>query len=185
MKHFNKIDKLSSQSNLVIGSNAICEIMNSDISLIKKVIKLESNKNYISQRQQIILDKTGKMSIPTQTLAKKEFIRLAGNKAQGIAAYIKEYKYYQLEDLINKNKKFQPNLNKSVKVILALDSITDPHNLGAIIRSAVAFGVENIIITKHKSAQVTPSVWKASAGQVSKVRIAKVSSLTNALKILK
>lgn len=70
-------------------------------------------------------------------------------------------------------------------MLLVLDSVQDPHNLGSIIRSATLFGVQGIIIPKDRATQVTPVVAKASAGAIEHISIARVTNLVNTLKILK
>ena len=69
-------------------------------------------------------------------------------------------------------------------LLVVLDEITDPHNFGAIVRSAVAFGAHGIITLKHRAAPVTPVVVRASAGATEHARIARVSNLVQALDVL-
>ena len=98
---------------------------------------------------------------------------------QGIVLEVKPFEYSDLNSIINYSKK------KEHPLILILDEIEDPHNFGAIIRSADAFGVDGIIIKSHNQVLVTPVVSKVSTGAIEFVRIAQVSNLVNAINKLK
>lgn len=98
---------------------------------------------------------------------------------QGIIALKGEHHYYELEDVVEKAKR------SSAPLLLVLDSIQDPHNLGAILRTAECSGVDGVIITKHNSASVTETVSKTSAGATEHVMLARVSNLKQALDELK
>lgn len=98
---------------------------------------------------------------------------------QGIVLEVKPFEYSDLNSIINYSKKQKHPL------ILILDEIEDPHNFGAIIRSADAFGVDGIIIKSHKQVLVTPVVSKVSTGAIEYMRIAQVSNLSNAIRTLK
>lgn len=101
-------------------------------------------------------------------------------KTQGVIALMKQYKELSLKELIDISL-----LNSKKPVIAALEGINDPHNLGAIARSAEAAGISGIIVTERDSAPVTPTAVKASAGALSYIPIVKVSSLINAIEKLK
>jgi 23S rRNA (guanosine2251-2'-O)-methyltransferase len=98
---------------------------------------------------------------------------------QGVVAIKSTQKYYEFEEVIVKAKK------DKYPLILILDSIQDPHNLGAILRSAECAGVGGVIITKHNSASVTETVVKTSAGASEHVMICQVNNLNQAMKQLK
>lgn len=91
-----------------------------------------------------------------------------------------EYKYYELDEVLEipKEKGEDP-------FFIILDGITDPHNLGSIIRTADAVGAHAVIIPKRRSAQITPVVAKASAGAVEYVPVCKVTNIANTIKTLK
>jgi len=95
---------------------------------------------------------------------------------QGVIAYISPIQYWELADLLTKD---------SLEVLLVLDEIQDPHNLGSLIRTAEACGVDGVIIPKRRAAAVTPTVAKVSAGSVSHIPICRVGNLVGALKELK
>lgn len=99
---------------------------------------------------------------------------------QGIAAQIAAYEYLELEDLINQAQAASPQ-----PVILVADSITDPHNLGAIIRTAEAIGAQGLIIPQRRAVGVTSVVAKVAAGALESFGIARVVNLSRALEQLK
>ncbi|MBK8551471.1 MAG: 23S rRNA (guanosine(2251)-2'-O)-methyltransferase RlmB [Ignavibacteria bacterium] len=98
---------------------------------------------------------------------------------QGVLGFIKDFEYKSLRDIVEDNKKVTNPL------ILLLDQITDPHNLGAIIRSAVCLGADGIVIPRHNSAEVNHTVIKTSSGAVNYISIAKETNLTNSILFLK
>lgn len=103
-----------------------------------------------------------------------------GGSHQGVVASVLEYKYFQVDDILNEahNKKEDP-------FIIILDEIEDPHNLGAIIRTAEVAGAHGVIIPKRRSATVNSVVHKASAGATNYLKVAKVTNITETIKYLK
>ena len=96
---------------------------------------------------------------------------VSGNH-QGIVGEVEDYKYFELNDLDN-------------DVIVILDHLEDPHNLGAIIRTCEAAGFDNIIIPKNRSVSINGTVVKTSVGTIERVKIAQVTNLNNAIQTLK
>ena len=112
--------------------------------------------------------------VPINTLPKRELEKISGTRShQGVVARVSCYSYVRLKDLTD------------LKVIILLDSVEDPQNLGSIIRSAYALAQAGIIIPENRSAHITPSVVKASAGATEHTRIARVTNLRMASKELK
>ncbi|WP_413854111.1 23S rRNA (guanosine(2251)-2'-O)-methyltransferase RlmB, partial [Candidatus Ruminimicrobium bovinum] len=97
----------------------------------------------------------------------------------GVVAEISAIEYVELDELIRNVK------DKKNGLLLLLDGIEDPHNLGAIIRSAVCFGADGIIIPKWRSATVNETVERTSAGAVEHIKIAKVTNSSQAILKLK
>ncbi|MBA3265568.1 MAG: 23S rRNA (guanosine(2251)-2'-O)-methyltransferase RlmB, partial [Nocardioidaceae bacterium] len=95
---------------------------------------------------------------------------------QGIALKVPAYEYADPRDLLERARAAaEPPL------LVALDSVTDPRNLGAVVRSAGAFGVHGVVIPQQRAAGMTASAWKASAGAASRVPVAQVTNLTRQL----
>lgn len=110
----------------------------------------------------------------------EELKKLTGSSShQGIAAKIKDYAYLTVEELINKTS------TKQNPVFIVLDSIKDPQNLGAIIRSAVCFGMDGVILPKDRACGITPAVYKTSAGAVNSIPVALVTNVARGLDLLK
>jgi 23S rRNA (guanosine2251-2'-O)-methyltransferase len=106
---------------------------------------------------------------------------LAGESVhQGVVALTGEFRYAELGDLLE----VAARANEPPLVVL-LDGITDPHNLGAIVRSAEVLGAHGVVIPEHRAAPVTPAAVKASAGATERVRIAKVVNLIRAIDALR
>jgi 23S rRNA (guanosine2251-2'-O)-methyltransferase len=97
----------------------------------------------------------------------------AGVRHQGVVAITGEYSYLNLLELMN--------LLPARALLLALDQVTDPHNFGAIVRSAVALGADGVVTLKDRAAPVTPVVVRASAGATELARIARVTNLARSL----
>jgi len=99
---------------------------------------------------------------------------------QGVIAVVSPYVYAEVEDILNyaRERNEQP-------FIVILDEIYDPHNLGSIIRTADASGAHGIIIPKRRAVGLTPTVAKASAGAIEYVKVAKVTNISQTIKILK
>ncbi|MDR2748910.1 MAG: 23S rRNA (guanosine(2251)-2'-O)-methyltransferase RlmB [Bifidobacteriaceae bacterium] len=154
--------------NIISGPNAVLEALEANVNILQIFLC----SGIANPKSSTIKQLARKKNIRVKDITRQQLEKTAGRKTQGVIALIPEYKYSQIDSIKGER-------------VLALDSVKDPHNLGAAIRSAVAFGAEEIIITKHKSVGVTPVVWKSSAGQVGKVKIARVSSLANALELLK
>jgi 23S rRNA (guanosine2251-2'-O)-methyltransferase len=93
--------------------------------------------------------------------------------SQGIILSIKPFQYSSFEEIIQRAKK--PML------LVALDGVTDPRNLGAIVRSAAAFGASGVLMTERRAAGMTASAWKSSAGAAARLPIAQVTNLARTI----
>ena len=99
---------------------------------------------------------------------------------QGIVAKISEYKYYKFEDFIKEIHKEKQN-----PLILMLDEIQDPQNLGTILRTSEAMGVDGIIIPQRRSVGITNVVWKASMGALAHLKICRTNNISRIIDSLK
>lgn len=98
---------------------------------------------------------------------------------QGYIAFVSDYKYSELQDIINVTK------SKNDCLIVVLDGVEDPHNLGSIIRVCECAGADGLIIGKHRSASVTDAVMRISEGSANHLRIARVVNINQAIDTLK
>ncbi|MEO9140532.1 MAG: 23S rRNA (guanosine(2251)-2'-O)-methyltransferase RlmB [Jatrophihabitans sp.] len=103
--------------------------------------------------------------------------RTGGILHQGIALQVPPFAYRTLPDLLAEAAD-----SGVPPLIVALDSVTDPRNLGAIVRSALAFGAHGVVIPERRSAGITPTAWRTSAGTAAKLPIAQVTNMVRALK---
>lgn len=103
-----------------------------------------------------------------------------GGNHQGVVAAVTDFCYCELQDIVNSAKEKDEPL-----FVLLLDGITDPHNLGAIIRSAECFGAHGIVIPKHRSVSVNDTVVKVASGATEHMLIAKVTNINDAIRTLK
>jgi 23S rRNA (guanosine2251-2'-O)-methyltransferase len=111
-------------------------------------------------------------------VARGELDRLTeGAVHQGLAARVPAYEYAHPDDLLERAAALgeQP-------LIVALDSVTDPRNLGAVVRSASGFGAHGVLIPERRSAGMTASAWKTSAGAAARIPVAQATNLTRQLK---
>ena len=117
-------------------------------------------------------------NIPIIEVQRHEMDRMTGNgRHQGIGLQIPPYKYAAVEDLIaNAAENPRPGM------FVILDNITDPRNLGAVIRSVAAFGGDGVIIPERRSASVTAVAWRTSAGTAARLPVARATNITRTVK---
>ena len=158
-------------SNLIYGKNPVIEAIRA-----KKALKVFVVNNFNDQK---ILSLINDNHLVVSSISPNEMDKMCDGVHQGIAAELKPYQTVSLEEIIHKAK------NKEKKIIVMLDNINDPHNLGAIIRSADVFEAAGIILPKHNSVSLTATVAKTSAGAINYVPVAVVNNLNQAIKVLK
>jgi 23S rRNA (guanosine2251-2'-O)-methyltransferase len=130
-------------------------------------------------RLQRLIEECRKIGIPVRFVQRTELDRMAGNAAhQGVVAVTSAKQYNDLDDVIA-SKRGQYSL------IVVLDGVEDPHNLGAILRTADAAGANGVIIPERRAAAVTGTVTKASAGASEHLPIAKVTNIARTIEELK
>ena len=157
--------------NLIYGKNPVIEAIRA-----KKALKVFVVSGFNDQKV-LNLIKDNKLNMVT--ISSVEMEKMCNGVHQGIAAELKPYQTVSLEEIIIKAKK------KEKKIIVMLDGIEDPHNLGAIMRSADVFEASGIILPKHNSVTLNATVAKTSAGAINYVPVAVVNNLNQAIKELK
>lgn len=151
---------------LVYGKNVAREIINSDT----KINKLYLNENFSDKE---ILNLINKNNIKVIKKNKNELNNLINENHQGIIIDIEDYKFYDIKSCLDEN------------FVIILDHLEDPHNLGAIIRTAECAGIKSIIIPNKKSVSITPTVMKSSAGALTNIKIIEVNNINKAINNLK
>jgi len=160
----------------LFGRNAVLEAIKSGNRTINKI--LISKTAHGSSISEII--KLAKMKgIVINNVPPEKLDKFEQENTQGVVAEVSSINYVELEDLIDTVK------NKQNGLLLLLDSIEDPHNLGAIIRNAVCFGVDGVIIPKWRSATVNETVERTSAGAIEHIKIVRVTNSSQAILKLK
>ncbi|MGH9586068.1 MAG: 23S rRNA (guanosine(2251)-2'-O)-methyltransferase RlmB [Acidobacteriaceae bacterium] len=133
------------------------------------------------QRLQKIIDAARENAVRLRFEPREELTRMAHTAAhQGVVAVVCTREFLDLEDLLT-----GPEEDSAPRLLLALDGIEDPQNLGALLRTADASGVDGVILTERRAAPLSPVAVKASAGAAEHVRIARVVNLVRALEQLK
>src|ERR1041385_127112 len=130
-------------------------------------------------RLQRLIEDCRRLSVPVRFLQRTELDRMAGNAAhQGVAAVTSAKQYNDLADVIAAKR-------ARYSLLVVLDGVEDPHNLGAILRTADAAGANGIVIPERRAAAVTGTVTKASAGASEHLPIAKVTNIARTVEELK
>ncbi len=158
-------------NDVVSGKNSVLESLRAKIPAKALMI---ANQLEMDDRMKEIISIANVRSIPITELTKPELSRLAGFDSvhQGVVLQVPPYNYANPNDLITGTK----------PLIIACDGITDPRNLGAIIRSAAAFGASGVVIPSRRSVGMTPAAWKTSAGAAARLPVAMAANLNAALK---
>ena len=163
--------------NRLEGRNAVLEALRAGRSVDKIYVQLGSSDGPI----QTILREAKKHDTIVSFVAKERLNQMSetGNH-QGVIAMAASYEYVSVEEILARAGE-----KGEAPFLFLLDGIEDPHNLGAIIRTANLAGAHGVIITKHRAAGLTATVAKASAGAVNYTPVAKVTNLTNTIEQLK
>ncbi|WP_226346346.1 23S rRNA (guanosine(2251)-2'-O)-methyltransferase RlmB [Agilicoccus flavus] len=159
-------------SEIVAGRNPVVEALRAHVpaSTLYVASRIDSDDRV---REAITL--ATQRGIPTLETPRGELDRLTdGATHQGLAVQVPPYEYVDCRDL------HDPDL-PGVPLVVALDGITDPRNLGAVIRSVAAFGGHGVVVPERRSVGMTASAWKTSAGAAARVPVAQATNLTRAL----
>ena len=160
---------------LIYGKNPVTEAIVSG-KTINKIYVSKTNKDLY---EIIKLAKSKKIVVVESDKSKLDKM-VEHKNSQGIVASITDYEYFEIDDILNEaNKRGEPPF------VIILDKIEDPHNLGAIIRTAECLGAHGIVIQKRNACQVTDTVEKVAAGATSFVKVSRVTNITETIKYLK
>ena len=163
-------------ADMITGRNAVLEALKSDRE-IEKLIVAKGAEGSIRKITGMAKDK----KIPVQYREKAALDRIAGrNSHQGVIAQVSEYTYCTLDDILRRAEERGED-----PFIMILDGLEDPHNLGAVMRTAECCGAHGIVIPKRRSAGITETVAKASAGAAASMLCARDSTIGQAVDQLK
>ncbi len=161
--------------NLLTGRNPIREALKSG----RDIEKLMVAKGDLSGTAREIIAMAREAHIPVQMVERVRLDELARNH-QGMVAFASAYHYADVDDML----RLAESRNEDPFLII-LDGVTDPHNLGAVIRTAAAVGAHGVIVPERRAVGLTPAAVKASAGGIEHIPVARVINLTNEIKRLK
>ncbi len=163
---------------IIYGINPILEALRSERQSLNKILLAEGKQGGPIRLLRRLARERG---IPVQVSPKEALDRLSGSgHHQGILGFTAASSYSTWGDLLDRVRSAQGKA-----IVLVLDSIEDPQNLGSLIRTAEACGVKGIILPKDRAAGITPAVVKASAGAVAHLPIVRVTNLASTLEELK
>jgi 23S rRNA (guanosine2251-2'-O)-methyltransferase len=161
---------------LLNGRNSVLEALRTRVPGTTLYIAARAE---MDDRMREAIALANRRNIPVMEVMRPELDRMTGPDSvhQGIALKVPAYEYAHPEDLLERAARAG-----TVPLIVALDGITDPRNLGAIIRSVAAFGGQGVIVPQRRSVGVTAAAWKTSAGAAARIPVAMASNLTQTIK---
>jgi len=163
-------------AQVIFGINAVKETLREGKEIAEVLVSRQRNVERLTE----ILDLAKEKKIPIRFKDRLYLDKLSpGSSHQGVIAILRNYSYLRLDDLIKGAR-----ANKSKGLLLVADHITDAGNLGSLIRTAEFFGVHGLILPRDRSASITDTVHKRSAGGSAYLRVARVTNLARALKQL-
>jgi 23S rRNA (guanosine2251-2'-O)-methyltransferase len=166
-----RFDRKQSAQDAVAGKNSVVEALRAKIPAKELVVAI---KVELDEKISEAIRLAKNSDLPIKELPRRALDELTGGaNHQGIALVIKPFNYSEFDQIIAKAKK--------PMMLIGLDGITDPHNLGAVVRSAAAFGADGVVIPERRNAAMTGSAWKASAGAAARMPIAQVTNLVRSI----
>jgi 23S rRNA (guanosine2251-2'-O)-methyltransferase len=168
--------KSSDEVEVVTGRNSVLEALRAKIPA--QTLYMATRIEYDDRVKEVVKIATAR-GIPILEVMRPELDRLAGFDSvhQGLALKVPPYEYAHPMELLEKIEK-----SGRVPLLVALDGITDPRNLGAIIRSVAAFGGHGVILPQRRSVGLTASAWKTSAGAAARTPVAMATNLNATIK---
>jgi 23S rRNA (guanosine2251-2'-O)-methyltransferase len=167
--------KKTDETEVVLGRNPVLECLRAGVpaTALWVVLGTESDER-LTESVQRAADK----GIAILEVQKHDLDRMSANGLhQGIALQVPPYDYAHPDDLLRAAK-----ADATPALLVALDNISDPRNLGAIVRSVAAFGGHGVLIPQRRSASVTAVAWRTSAGAAARLRVGRATNLTRTLK---
>ncbi len=163
---------------VVFGRNAVVEALRAGVpaSSVSVATRIDAD-----DRVREILRTAAARGLPLLEVTKPELDRLTGGAVhQGVVLQVPPYEYLDVQDLLD-----AAHAAGHVPLVVALDGVTDPRNLGAVLRSAGAFGADGVLVPERRAAGVSAAAWKVSAGAAARVPVARATNLVRALTTLK
>jgi 23S rRNA (guanosine2251-2'-O)-methyltransferase len=165
-------------AEVIAGRNSVVEALRADIPATALYVAHRIDSD---DRVKEALKAAGDRGLPLLEASRTDLDRLTGGAVhQGLALQVPPYEYAHTEDLLAAAAD-----SGRPALIVALDGVTDPRNLGAVVRSTAAFGGHGVVVPERRAAGVTAAAWKTSAGAAARVPVARATNLTRALEAFK
>ena len=162
---------------IICGRNAVAEAARAGVPMSRVFMASSATDDRLGA----VVRRAALLGAPVLETTKLDLEALTGGAVhQGVAVEIPAYEYVAARDLLERAL-----AAGRTPLLVALDQITDPHNLGAVLRSAGAFGADGVVIGERRSVGVNATVWKVSAGAAARVPVARETNLVRALTALK
>ena len=166
--------KRADETEMVLGRNPVLECLRAGVPATALYVALGTEAD---ERLTESVARAADLGIAILEVPRTDLDRMTSNHMhQGIALQVPPYNYAHPDDLLAATTNSPPAL------LVALDNISDPRNLGAIVRSVAAFGGHGVLIPQRRSASVTAVAWRTSAGAAARIPVARATNLTRALK---
>ncbi|WP_432984110.1 23S rRNA (guanosine(2251)-2'-O)-methyltransferase RlmB [Dactylosporangium sp. CA-233914] len=159
---------------LLVGRNPVVEALRTHVPATALYVALGID---MDERVKEAVRTAAERGVAILEVTRNELDRMTGGVLhQGVGLQVPPFAYEPFPDLL------AASLESPAPLLIALDGITDPRNLGAIIRSAAAFGADGVFLTERRSAAITATAWRTSAGAAARVKVSQVTNLTRSLK---
>jgi 23S rRNA (guanosine2251-2'-O)-methyltransferase len=159
---------------LLVGRNPVVEALRAHVPATALYVALGID---LDDRVKEAVRLSADRGVPLLEVSRPELDRMTGGILhQGIGLQVPPFAYESFEDLL------AAALEQPVPLLVALDGVTDPRNLGAVVRSAAAFGAHGVFVPERRAAGMTATAWRTSAGAAARLPISQVTNLTRALK---
>jgi 23S rRNA (guanosine2251-2'-O)-methyltransferase len=165
-------------TDIIYGVHPVLETLRSGRRSCHEVFIASGRKD---EEARLISEEASRRGVPVRFVDRADIGRYAGtSKHQGVAARVDPFQYAALEDIVDVARR-----DERKGFIVLLDGVTDPHNVGSLIRTAHLMGAHGMILPRDNAAPITPVVVKVSAGATEHLPIAQVTNISNAIKFLK
>jgi 23S rRNA (guanosine2251-2'-O)-methyltransferase len=159
---------------LLVGRNPVLEALRASVPATALYLALGIE---VDDRINEIVRTASDRGVPLLEVSRAELDRMTGGVLhQGVGLQVPPFAYESFDDLVS------AALEQPAPLLVALDGVTDPRNLGAVIRSAAAFGAHGVFVPERRAAGITATAWRTSAGAAARVPVAQVTNLTRSLK---